>query len=182
MRLSMDEGQGRLEVIVGGMFSGKSSLLFHRLRRAHRKGSSILLIKPVVDTRNAHDKIETHDGLSYPAIGVSETNEILNIVTYHQVVGIDEAQFFDDDLTEVALELLKKDKRVLCAGLDLDAEGKPFGPMPTLLSHADEVIKLHAVCVQCGRDARRTVRVGKLDDPNPIGGADKYEARCRRCV
>ncbi len=171
---------GRVEVVCGSMFSGKSEELLRRLRRAEIAGLKYVLCKPVQDTRT-NGGIATHSGKEQDAISIMsgfqiEAMEGLDAI---DIIAIDEAQFLDDVSVGVVQRLADMGKRVILAGLDMDYRGNPFGPMPYFLAIADEVVKLHAVCVVCGKDACRTQRLHKSSALVDIGAADKYEARCR---
>jgi thymidine kinase len=180
-------GYGWIEVICGSMFSGKTEELIRRLRRAQIARQHIQVFKPAIDTRYAEKAIASHNGLQEGAIPVSNSAELLEAVDRTaDVIAIDEVQFFDDGLLEVCTYLADQGKRVICAGLDMDFRGQPFGPIPSLLSLAEQVDKLQAICVVCGMPASRTQRLieGKpayYDDPIVLVGASEvYEARCRR--
>lgn len=177
---------GKIEVVTGCMFSGKSEELIRRLKRAKIAKQTVQVFKPSIDDRFSSIEVVSHTGDKIEAIPVSESKEILGKVKKDtDVVGIDEAQFFDDNLILVARELAKKGKRVIIAGLDMDFRGEPFGPMPKLLAIADEILKLHAICIVCGEEATMTQRLingkpARYDDPViMIGAAEKYEARCK---
>ncbi len=181
----------RLEVICGCMFSGKSEELIRRLTRADIARQRVLAVKPRLDTRyDEVTAIASHAGRRWPCVAVERAEQILRVAAQHRpdVIGIEEAQFFDDALPDVAARLVEDGARVICAGLDLDALGRPFGPIPQLVCEAEAVTKLHAVCVVCGADASRSQllvdgapapwRAGPLIN---VGGAESYEARCRAC-
>ena len=178
---------GRLELICGPMFSGKSEELMRRLRRVGYARKSAILIKPAVDDRYSVDEVVSHEGQRMAARVVRGPETILGLAAGCDVIGVDEGQFLDDSLIDVCEELVDCGVRVLIAGLDLDYRRDPFGPMPRLLAMADEVAKLKAVCHVCGEPAMYTQR---LVDGRPapfsgetvvIGGLDSYEARCRAC-
>lgn len=182
----MQHHTGRVEVICGSMFSGKTEELIRRLRRARIAKRQVQVFKPVIDQRYAQKKVVSHDGQGFGAQPIEAAKHILdNLEAETTVVGIDEAQFFNGGLPETVETLAERGIRVIVAGLDLDFRGVPFGPMPTLMSMAEEVDKLHAICMVCGRDACRTQRLvngdpAHFDDPVVIVGADElYEARCR---
>jgi thymidine kinase len=177
---------GTIEVICGSMFSGKTEELMRRLRRATIAKQRIQVFKPAVDTRYAAKAIASHNGLQLNAIPVQTSDEIRQLVDPDVgVIAIDEIQFFDDEVVALCDELAEKGHRVICAGLDMDFRGDPFGPIPRLLAIAEKVDKLQAICVVCGRAASRTQRLieGKPachDDPIVLVGASEvYEARCR---
>lgn len=172
---------GRIEVIAGGMFSGKSEELIRRVRRSQIAGQEVRVLKPVIDDRYAKSEVVSHIKNSVACGTVEKAADILQVVTRtDQVVAIDEAQFLDVMLVPVVRELAGRGKRVILAGLDMDSEGNPFGAMPTLMAMAEEVTKLHAVCVQCGEDASFSYYKGTKDSQVEVG-ADQYEARCRAC-
>jgi thymidine kinase len=183
-------GVSRLEVICGCMFSGKSEELIRRLSRADLARRRVVAVKPELDRRYDVTAIASHAGRRWPCVTVQRADEILRVAAQHRpdVLGIEEAQFLDDRLPDVARRLVEEGVRVICAGLDLDALGRPFGPMPALACEAELVTKLHAVCVVCGADASRSQllvdgapaawREGPLIN---VGGAEAYEARCRGC-
>ena len=172
---------GWIEIIAGGMFSGKSEELIRRLRRAVIARQRVQVFKPIIDDRFASDDIVSRDDRRLKAIAVATSAELLARVEIGvQVVGIDEVQFFDDGLVEVCMQLADAGIRVIAAGLDQDYMRRPFGPMPTLLAVAEEVSKLHAVCVRCGGAAHYSQRVSGGDAQVQVGDAS-YEARCRSC-
>ena len=171
---------GRIEVICGSMFSGKSEELLRRLRRAEIAGLKYILCKPVQDTRT-NGGIATHAGGEKDAYSVSSAFQILSLLATNDVdiIAVDEAQFLDDVAVGVFQDLANKGKTILIAGLDLDYRAQPFGPMPQLMAIAETVTKLHAVCVVCGKDACRTQRISSSRELIDIGASDRYEARCR---
>ncbi len=169
------------------MFSGKTDELIRRLVRATIAKQKVQVFKPAIDVRYAAGKVTSHTGANFDAIPIQNAKEIPSRMDADTtVVGIDEAQFFDPEVVEVARQLAEKGIRVLVAGLDMDFRGEPFGPMPTLMSMAERVDKLHAICMVCGDEASRTQRLvngkpARYDDPVVIVGASElYEARCRR--
>ncbi|GAB4575105.1 MAG: thymidine kinase [Anaerolineae bacterium] len=177
---------GRVEVICGSMFSGKTEELIRRLRRARIARQEVQVFKPVLDNRYAEEKVVSHNGQGLAAEPVNSAKEILDRVNDNTtVVGIDEAQFFDEALPEIVDVLAGRRVRVILAGLDMDFRGEPFGVMPALMARAEEVTKLHAICVKCGEEASRTQRLvngqpARYDDPViMVGAAEVYEARCR---
>ena len=177
-----------LEVIVGSMFSGKSEELIRRVKRAVIARRTVQVFKPVIDDRYGVEVVRSHDGDSFVARPVRSSEEILSLISPDTtVVGIDEVQFFDPDIVTVVRGLVASGRRVICAGLDLDFRGEPFGPVPTLLALAERVDKLEAICVVCGEPATRTQRIVNgipafFDDPIiVIGAKEAYEARCRSC-
>lgn len=180
--------KGRLEVISGSMFSGKSEELIRRIRRAELAHIKMAVFKHRVDNRMSIDFIHTHSGDKLKAIALDKPDDIKLFVTEEtQIVAIDEAQFFSPNIIRVALELVEEGKKVVIAGLDLDFRGVPFGPIPPLMAIADHVTKLYAVCMTCGNDAHYSQRLidgraAKFDDPIVlIGAQDVYQARCRDC-
>lgn len=184
----MKQDKGRIEVICGSMFCGKTEELIRRVRRAIIARQTVRVFKPQIDDRYGIQNITSHTGQSVEAIPVESSAEILELVDGGAtVIAIDEAQFFDMELVDVVQRLVDKNPlRIIIAGLDTDFRGEPFGPMPQLLSIAEEVTKLRAICVVCGEDASRTQRLvnGKpaaYDDPLILVGAqESYEARCRQ--
>lgn len=179
----MDErSQGHVEVITGGMFSGKSEELVRRLRRAVIARQRVQVFKPSADTRHAPERLVTRDNRELEALAVRDSGEMRGRLELGvQVVGIDEAQFFDEGLIELVNELADKGVRVIVAGLDQDFLRRPFGPMPAVLSTAEYVEKLHAICVRCGAPAHYSHRIAGGAEQVQVGDADAYEARCRRC-
>jgi thymidine kinase len=173
---------GWIEVVCGSMFSGKTEELIRRMKRAKIANQKVQIFKPKIDTRYDDEKVVSHDANFISSIPVHHSKDILLHVEGIQVVGIDEAQFFDNDLVEVCEILAKKDKRVIVAGLDMDFRGTPFGPMPFLLAVAEYITKVHAICQQCGNLATHSYRK-TLDNNETIvlGEKDVYEPRCRTC-
>jgi thymidine kinase len=175
-------GVGWIEVICGSMFSGKSEELIRRLRRARIARQRVLAFKPAIDDRYDEDDIVSHDARRIESLRVSSAREILDAVDDTvEVVGIDEAQFFDCDLVDVCEELADAGRRVIVAGLDQDYLGRPFEPIPQLLAVAEYITKTLAVCMRCGRPANRTQRIIASDERVVVGAGEVYEARCRRC-
>ncbi len=179
---------GWIEVICGSMFSGKTEELIRRLRRARIAKQNIQVFKPAIDTRYADREVTSHNGLQFEATPVQDTDELrTRIAEETTVVGIDEAQFFQDEIVELCTRLADEGLRVIVAGLDMDFRGEPFGPVPALLAQAEQVDKLQAICVKCGGPASRTQRLidgqpAAYDDPVILVGASEvYEARCRGC-
>ena len=182
----MRHTHGSIEVICGSMFSGKTDELIRRLVRSTIAKQKVQVFKPAIDVRYAVEKVTSHAGANFNAIPIQKAGEILSKVDKDTtVVGIDEAQFMDDEVINVAQQLAAGGIRVLVAGLDTDFRGEPFGPMPILMSMAERVDKLHAICMVCGDEASRTQRLvngkpARYDDPVVIVGASEmYEARCR---
>lgn len=183
MQLFQEENvrQGRIEVICGSMFSGKTEELIRRLRRARIARQRVEIYKPGIDTRYSAEDVVSHDANSIASTPVEAAASILLLAGEAQVVGIDEAQFFDEGLVEVCGELANRGKRVIIAGLDMDFQGKPFGPMPALCAIAEEVTKVHAVCVRCGALAYVSHRTVADDRRVLLGELEEYEPLCRNC-
>ncbi len=184
----MTHTHGHLEVICGSMFSGKTEELIRRLRRARIAKQKVQVFKPAIDDRYHVEKVTSHNGVDFAALPVESEQDILTMIDADTtVVAIDEVQFFDQAVVDICETLVDQGKRVICAGLDMDFRGIPFGPMPAILARAELVDKLHAICVVCSEEASRTQRLidgqpAAFDDPIVLVGADEvYEARCRRC-
>ncbi|MDP2965562.1 MAG: thymidine kinase [Pelolinea sp.] len=182
----MSPKSGSVEIICGSMFSGKTEEMIRRLRRAVIAKQKVQVFKPVIDIRYKVEKVTSHAGLDFEALPVKDSQEIVrNLKGDTTVVGIDEAQFLDDEIVEVIENLANNGVRVLVTGLDMNFRGEPFGCIPILLSKADKVDKLQAICMVCGEPATRTQRLvngkpARYDDPVVIvGAAEMYEARCR---
>ncbi len=180
--------EGRVEVICGSMFSGKTEELIRRVRRAQIARQKVQVFKPLLDDRYGTEKVTSHNGLHVEAVPVADAEAIMALVEPDtEVVAIDEVQFFDWRIAQVCNRLAERGVRVIVAGLDMDFRGEPFGPMPLLMAEAELVDKLHAICVVCGRPASRTQRLidghpASYDDPVILVGASEvYEARCRHC-
>ena len=180
--------KGSIELVCGSMFSGKTEELIRRIRRAIIAKQEVQVFKPAIDQRFHVQQVTSHNGIGVEAHPVAGSMEILRqLAPQTTVVAIDEVQFFDDDVIDICEILADQGKRVICAGLDTDFRGVPFGPMPDLMARAEEVDKLHAICVVCGEEANRTQRLingqpAALDDPIVlVGAAEVYEARCRQC-
>ena len=177
-----DRPRGRIEVIAGGMFSGKSEELVRRLRRALIARQTIQVFKPAADDRDPPGVLVTRDNREVEAESVEGTEELRRRLAEDvQVVGVDEAQFFDLGLVELVTELADRGVRVIVAGLDQDFGRNPFGPMPAILSLAEYVDKMHAVCVRCGGVAHYSQRIAGGREQVQVGDTDSYEARCRAC-
>ena len=174
-------GRGRIEVICGSMFSGKTEELIRRMKRAEFARQHVEIYKPMVDTRYSKDDVVSHDHNVIPSTPVDSSAEILLLSGDIDVVGIDEAQFFDNGLADVCNELANRGVRVIVAGLDMDYLGKPFGPIPYLLAIADEVTKVHAICVRCGSLAYISHRLVHNDKRVLLGEKQEYEPLCREC-
>ncbi len=173
---------GWIEVICGSMFSGKTEELIRRLKRANIARLKVQIFKPITDHRYDDQKVVSHDENFIHSIPIAHSKEILNQIDQEvNVVGIDEAQFFDEFLPEVCEELAKQGIRVIVAGLDMDYLGRPFGPMPTLLAISEYITKVHAICPHCGNLATHSYRLGQEAETVLLGEKDKYEPRCRTC-
>jgi thymidine kinase len=173
---------GIIEVIAGGMFSGKSEELVRRLRRAVIARQEVQVFKPAADNRHGPERLVTRDGRELGAETVRDSAELGERLRADvEVVGIDEAQFFDEGLVELVMRLADRGVRVIVAGLDQDYLRRPFGPMPALLAVAEHVDKTHAVCVLCGAPAHYSQRIAGGGDQVQVGDSESYEARCRRC-
>lgn len=172
---------GWIEVICGSMFSGKTEELIRRLKRAKIANMSIAIFKPAIDIRYHEHNIVSHNDNNIEAISVVSSSEIMGYIDSVDVIGIDEAQFFDPKITEICSELAHMGKRVIIAGLDMDYLGKPFGEMPNLMAIGNYVTKLHAICIQCGGIASYSFRISNDINKVVLGEKDHYEARCRNC-
>jgi thymidine kinase len=177
-----DRPGGCVEVVCGSMFSGKTEELLRRIKRAKLAKLGVVVFKPRVDDRYDEVKVVTHEGASTEAVPIADPSDMLSLVGPNvAVVGVDEVQFFDDGVVDIVEELANRGVRVICAGLDQDYRGMPFGPMPRLLAIAEYVTKLHAVCMRCGGEASRSQRLIATEGQLFVGGSAAYEARCRRC-
>lgn len=179
---------GYIEVVIGPMYSGKSEELIRRLKRAEIAKQNVVVFKPVIDDRYSKKDVVSHSGYAINAIPIQNSSQIYDYIQEDtQVVGIDEVQFFDDKVVEVAIDLANKGIRVIAAGLDMDFKGEPFGPTPRLLAVAEFVDKIQAICSVCGQPATRSQRLidgkpAKYDAPIvQVGAVESYEARCRKC-
>lgn len=172
---------GWIEIICGSMFSGKTEELIRRLTRAQIAKLNVRIFKPALDTRYHEENIVSHSAITIPSIPVQTAGQILTLAGNCDVVGIDEAQFFDKEILNVSSLLANQGKRVIVAGLDMDFSGQPFGCMPQLLSVAEYVTKVHAICVICGDIAQYSYRLVPSQERVLLGELDSYEARCRRC-
>lgn len=172
---------GSIEVICGSMFSGKTEELIRRLRRAQIARLSVEIFKPKTDTRFDEAAVVSHNSNSILSTPVENSSSILLLGSDVQVVGIDEAQFFDAELPNVCTVLANRGVRVIVAGLDMDYRGKPFGPMPELMSIAESITKVHAVCVVCGNPALYSYRLVPDESTILLGEKESYEPRCRTC-
>ncbi|MBF0713881.1 thymidine kinase [Gemella sp. GH3] len=184
-----DRKRGWIECICGSMFSGKSEELLRRIKRGVIAKQNVLLFKPTIDNRYEAGKVSTHNGNSYDSICIENSKDIYKYIKEekYDIIGIDEIQFFDEDIVYVINNLANKGIRVIVAGLDMDFRGEPFYPMPEIMAISEIVTKLHAVCSKCGREASRSQRLldgkpAKYDDEIVvIGASESYEARCRHC-
>ena len=173
--------RGRIEVICGSMFSGKTEELIRRLKRAKFAKQRVEIFKPAIDTRYSDVDVVSHEGHAIASTPIDSSASILLFSSEMDVVGIDEAQFFDVGLVDVCNELANNGVRVIVAGLDMDFRGVPFGPMPALCAIADEVSKVHAICVKCGQLANYSHRMVKNDKQVMLGEMTEYEPLCRSC-
>lgn len=175
------ERQGWIEVICGSMFSGKTEELIRRLKRAKIAHLKVEIFKPAIDVRYDEIKIVSHDENFIHSTPIENSQTILLMAQDADVIGLDEAQFFDDQITRVCDELALRGVRVIVAGLDMDFMGNPFGQMPFLMAKADYVTKLHAICMKCGNIANYSYRIIPNEEQVMLGAKNAYEARCRRC-
>lgn len=173
--------RGSIEVVCGSMFSGKTEELIRRMKRAQFAHLNVEIFKPAIDVRYSEEDVVSHDHNSIPSTPVDSSQNILLLANDVDVVGIDEAQFFDMGIVDVCNELARHGIRVICAGLDMDFKGVPFGPMPALMAIADEVYKTHAICVHCGDLAYVSHRTVNSDKRVLLGETDSYEPLCRAC-
>ena len=181
MFLESAKKAGSIEVICGSMFSGKTEELIRRMKRAQFAKLKVAIYKPCIDVRYSEDEVVSHDAPSIPSTPISSPARMLEIASDVEVVGIDEAQFFDDSIVEVVQTLANRGVRVIIAGLDTDFLGKPFGPMPALMAVAEDIQKVHAICVRCGSPANHSHRLSKSDELVVLGETDIYEPLCRHC-
>lgn len=172
---------GWIEVVCGSMFSGKTEELIRRLKRAKIANLKVEIFKPQIDTRYHETEVVSHDSNSIMSTPVSSSQNILLLSSDVEVVGIDEAQFFDDGLPDVCEQLANRGIRVIIAGLDMDFLGRPFGPIPALLAKAEYITKVHAICVRCGTLANHSYRLVESDTKVLLGEKESYEPRCREC-
>ncbi|MCB2207178.1 MAG: thymidine kinase [Bacteroidetes bacterium] len=175
------ERTGWIEIVCGSMFSGKTEELLRRLTRARIAKQKVEVFKPAVDVRYDEEDVVSHDARKSASIPVENASQILFYAEDFEVVGIDEAQFFGNELVSVCNELANRGKRVIVAGLDMDYQGKPFGPIPQLLATAEYVTKVHAICMKCGSLANYSHRTVKDDKLVVLGETDAYEPLCRKC-
>ena len=172
---------GWIEVVCGSMFSGKTEELIRRLKRAQIANMKVMIFKPAMDIRYSESDIVSHKGSAIASTPVTSSQQILLLAEDAKVVGIDEAQFFDEGVIDVANQLANRGIRVICAGLDMDFLGNPFGPMPALLACAEFVTKVHAICQKCGSLANYSFRLAANEQQVLLGEKDSYEPRCRTC-
>ena len=172
---------GWIEVICGSMFSGKTEELIRRIRRAEFANQALLLFKPKIDNRFSEKNIVSHKGSTFEAVIIDQAKDILNHWENQKIVAIDEAQFFDDSIIEVCNQLANKGVRVIIAGLDMDYQGKAFGPMPQLMAIAEYITKVHAICVSCGNLAHYSQRTVQQTEQVLVGAIEKYRPLCRTC-
>lgn len=181
MFIEPKNSKGWIEVVCGSMFSGKTEELIRRVKRAKIANLKVRIFKPKMETRYDKVKVVSHDSNYVDSFPVDHSEEILRWVDDIDVVGVDEAQFFDDKLPEICDTLANMGKRVVIAGLDMDYMGKPFGVMPNLMANAEYVTKVHAICMQCGDVAQYSYRFTKSGGQVQLGERDQYEPRCRAC-
>lgn len=179
---------GYIEIVIGPMYSGKSEELIRRLKRAKIAKQNVVVFKPLIDDRYSKEDVVSHSGYVINAIPIKDSSEMEKYINEDtQVVGIDEVQFFDNEVVDMAIKLADKGIRVIAAGLDMDFKGEPFGPTPKLLAVAEFVDKIQAICSVCGQPATRSQRLingkpAKYDEPIiQVGAVESYEARCRKC-
>ena len=173
--------RGRVEVICGSMFSGKTEELIRRMKRAKFAHQKVAIFEPSIDVRYSEEDVVTHEGQAIASTPVDNSSSILLLGTDCDVIGIDEAQFFDENLAAVCNTLASKGIRVIAAGLDMDFKGVPFGPMPALMAIADDVTKVHAICVRCGAQAYVSHRLVANEKRVLLGETGEYEPLCREC-
>ncbi len=176
-----EQKKGWIEVVCGSMFSGKTEELIRRMKRAQIAKLKVEIFKPVIDTRYSEENVVSHNENAIHSTPVESPGNILLLAGDVNVVGIDEAQFFDESIVDVCNKLANQGIRVIVAGLDMDYLGKPFGPMPKLMAIAEYVTKVHAICVQCGDLAQHSYRKTKNDDLVMLGEQQEYEPLCRKC-
>jgi thymidine kinase len=176
-----NQRSGWIEVICGSMFSGKTEELIRRLKRAKFANQTVTIYKPYIDNRYSEDKVVSHDANAIESIGIKTPEDLLQVDESVDVIGIDEAQFFDKSLTKICEHLAIRGKRVIVAGLDMDFKGEPFGPMPDLLAVAEYITKVHAICPHCGNLATHSYRLVDAGERVLVGEKESYEPRCRMC-
>lgn len=181
MFLESAKKAGWIEVVCGSMFSGKTEELIRRLKRAKFANQKVEIFKPAIDIRYSEEEVVSHDSHSILSTPVETSDSILLLTGDVEVVGIDEVQFFDENIVDVCQQLADRGVRVICAGLDMDYLGKPFGPMPRLMAVAEYVTKVHAICVKCGNLAHHSHRLTSSNKLVELGEKDSYEPICRHC-
>ena len=181
MFLESAKKAGSIEVICGSMFSGKTEELIRRMKRAQFAKQKVEIYKPCIDVRYSEDQVVSHDSHSIPSTPIDSPASMLLLSSDVEVVGVDEAQFFDETLVDVVQTLANRGIRVIVAGLDTDFMGKPFGPMPALMAVAEDIQKVHAICVKCGSPANHSHRLVASDALVVLGEIDEYEPLCRHC-
>jgi thymidine kinase len=179
--IKISNKRGWVELITGSMFSGKTEELIRRIKRSEIAKQKVAIFKPKIDTRYSEKEVVSHDAKSISSMPVSEAKEIMDYIDDIEVIGIDEAQFFENDIIDVCNQLANKGKRVIVAALDMDFNGNPFGPIPQLLSIAEYVTKVHAICMKCGNLAHYSHRLGQAQKLVILGEKDIYEPLCREC-
>jgi thymidine kinase len=179
--ISPHKRRGSIEVICGSMFSGKTEELIRRIRRAQIAKLKVEIFKPAIDTRYHEEKVVSHDSNEIHSTPVPNSSNILLLANEVDVVGVDEAQFFDPGLVQVCNQLADQGVRVIVAGLDMDFTGAPFGPIPALLATAEYVTKVHAICMRCGNLANHSHRIAGGSELVQLGEMDSYEPLCRDC-
>lgn len=179
--VNYNQKSGWIEVICGSMFSGKTEELIRRLKRAQFAQQRVEIFKPLIDTRYDEEEVVSHDKNAIPSTPVPSSSNIQLLADEVDVIGIDEAQFFDNELVSVCNELANRGARVIVAGLDMDYTGKPFGPIPGLMACAEYITKVHAVCVQCGNLANHSFRTAAGDKLVQLGETESYKPLCRNC-
>jgi len=172
---------GYVEVICGPMFCGKTEELIRRVKRALISKQNVIIFKPKIDDRYHPENVVSHNDVSIQAIAIDHIDDIFKHLKHHNVIAIDEAQFFDEDLPEVCQQMALAGKRVIIAGLDMDFKGRPFGPMPHMLAVAEYITKVHAICQHCGNLATHSYRLVTEGSTVMLGEKESYEARCRTC-
>jgi len=172
---------GSIEVICGSMFSGKTEELIRRMKRAVFANQKVAIFKPTIDVRYSDTMVVSHDSHKIESYPICDPQSMLQLAEGVEVVGIDEAQFFDSSIVETVQTLANRGVRVIIAGLDTDFLGKPFGPMPALMAVAEDVLKVHAICVKCGSPAQHSHRLSRSGDLVVLGEKDIYEPLCRHC-
>ena len=173
--------KGSIEIICGSMFSGKTEELIRRIERAKIAKQNVMICKPSIENRYDKDKVVSHDMKAIDCIAVGDATDIIELCKNKDVVGIDEAQFFNNNLVDVCNHLANRGVRIIIAGLDMDYEGNPFEPIPQLMSIAENVTKVRAICIQCGDLANYSYRLVDEDNQILLGEKKEYEARCRIC-